>query len=181
MTALDVIVIAVLGGGAIFGFIRGFVEEVLALTVWLLILFLTRIGHAPLTVWLTQWLGTEGGGAVAAFIVIVGAVYVFGRMAVREIGRRSRSSVLGPVDRVLGFGFGIVKGLAILSLLFLLVILANETIFGEDADRPEWMTQSRTYPLLNATGSALTDFLEEQREGSREEKQADDAGSAQGE
>ncbi len=163
MTALDVIVLSVLAAGAVLGFLRGFVQEVLSLTVWLLILFVTRLGHAPLTALLTDWLGTEGGGAVAAFIVIVVAIYVFGRMAVREIGRRSRASVLGPVDRVLGFGFGIVKGLAILSLAFLLVILINETIFGEEAERPEWITQSRTYPLLNASGTALTDFLARQR------------------
>ena len=163
MTALDVIVVALIGTGAIFGFLRGFVHEVLALTVWLLILFVTRLGHAPLSAFLAEWVGTEGGGAVAAYFVIVIGIYIFGRMVVREIGRRTRASVIGPIDRVLGFGFGAVKGLAILSLGFLLVILLNDTVFGEGSERPDWMTESRTYPLLNASGTALSDFIEQQR------------------
>ncbi len=36
-------------------------------------------------------------------------------------------------------------------------------IYGGDADRPEWMTSSRTYPLLNATGRAVVDWVETRR------------------
>jgi membrane protein required for colicin V production len=35
--------------------------------------------------------------------------------------------------------------------------------FGADEERPEWMTGSRTYPLLNASGTAMSDFVRENR------------------
>ncbi len=163
MTALDVIVLAVLGGGAIFGFMRGFVQEVLALTVWLLILFAIRFLHTPLSNALVDSVGSEGGAGVAAFLILFGGVYIGGRMTARAIGRRTRSSVIGPIDRILGLGFGAIKGLAMLSLLFLLLVLINDTIYGDGAERPEWMTSSRTYPLLNASSAELSEFMQENR------------------
>ena len=36
-------------------------------------------------------------------------------------------------------------------------------IYGPEADRPEWMTVSRTYPLLNASGRAIVDWVEARR------------------
>jgi membrane protein required for colicin V production len=164
MTALDVTVIAVLGGGAILGFTRGFVQEVLALTVWLLILFAVRFLHTPLSEALTGPIGSEGGAGVAAFLILFVGVYIGGRMTARAIGRRTRESVVGPIDRVLGAGFGAIKGLAMLSLLFLLIILVNDTIYGDGAERPGWMTSSRTYPLLNASSAELSEFMQENKD-----------------
>ncbi len=163
MTALDVIVFAVLGGGAIFGFMRGFVQEVLALLVWLLILFAIRFFHAPIAEAMTGIVGTQGGAAVAAYLLITAVAFIGGRMTARAVGKQTRSSLLGPVDRILGFGFGVVKGLAIMSLMFLAVILVNDLLYGEESEHPAWLTSSRSYPLLNASGSALSEYISENR------------------
>ena len=60
--------------------------------------------------------------------------------------------MLGPFDRLLGGGFGALKGLLGATLFFLLANLATDMVYGPQADRPQWMTKSRTYPLLNASG-----------------------------
>jgi membrane protein required for colicin V production len=57
------------------------------------------------------------------------------------------------------------KGLIGATLFFLLANLATDMIYGGNADRPEWMTESRTYPLLNATGRAVVDWVETRRKG----------------
>jgi membrane protein required for colicin V production len=36
-------------------------------------------------------------------------------------------------------------------------------VYGPEAERPEWMTASRTYPLLNASGRAIIDWVEARR------------------
>jgi len=36
-------------------------------------------------------------------------------------------------------------------------------VYGPQADRPQWMTKSRTYPLLNASGRAIVDWVEVRR------------------
>lgn len=169
MTALDIIVLFLIGAGAVFGFMRGFIQESLSLIAWLLIIAAIRIVHAPLADVLAGPVGTEAGAAVLAFLAIVVVTYALGRMLSKKIGEKSRKSVLGPIDRVLGFGFGAVKGLIGATLIFLFLVMAYETAFGGKTKRPEWMTSSRTYPLLNASGDALSTFIRErQKEGEGE-------------
>src|SRR3546814_1141462 len=67
MTALDIIVLLLIGGGAIFGFLRGFVMETLSLIAWVLAIFAIRMLHAPVTEWLAKPVGTQSGAAVLAF------------------------------------------------------------------------------------------------------------------
>ena len=60
-----------------------------------------------------------------------------------------------PLDRLLGGGFGMLKGLIGATLFFLLANLGTDLVYGPRAERPEWMRDSRTYPLLDASGRAL--------------------------
>ena len=159
MTAFDIIVLVLLGGGAVLGFLRGFVQEVISLIAWVAIIFAVRFLHAPLTGYLIEPIGTEAGAATLAFVVLVIVVYAGGKGIARVMGKRMRKSTLGPVDRVLGFGFGAVKGLILAALMFLLLIFLFETFMGVGATRPDWLTRSRTYPLMNATGAALSEYV----------------------
>ena len=44
--------------------------------------------------------------------------------------------------------------------------LATDLVYGSDAKRPDWMREARTYPLLNASGRAVVDWVETRRKGS---------------
>lgn len=165
LTSLDVIVLLLVAGSAVLGFIRGFVTEVLSLFAWVAIVAALKLFHIPLAQSLTKLVGTVSGAAVLAFALIAGGVYVGGRLVARAIGARTRTSVLGPIDRALGFGFGALKGLILASLLFLLAALVVDTMRGGPAQRPEWMVRSRTYPLLNATSAGIADFVDRRRRG----------------
>ncbi|QTD57108.1 CvpA family protein [Parasphingorhabdus cellanae] len=164
MTGLDIFVLLLMGGAAVFGFMRGFVQETLSLIAWVLVIFSVRFLHAPVTDFLIAPIGNEGGASVLAFGSIVIVTYALGRWIAKSIGRKSRKSLLGPIDRVLGFGFGMVKGLIGATLAYLLVVLVYDSIYGAGEARPEWIADSRTYPLLNASGDALVEFVEERRE-----------------
>ncbi len=163
MTALDIIVLFLLGAGAIFGFMRGFVQEALALIAWVLMIVAVRVLHGPVTDVLTGAVGTSAGAAVLAFLAITVVTFALGKWIAKSIGSKSRKSVLGPIDRVLGFGFGALKGLIGATFIFLLLVMGYETLYTTDVDRPDWMTQSRTYPLLNASGDAMSSFVSERR------------------
>ena len=164
MTALDIFVILLLGGAALVGFVRGFVHEVLALAAWVVGIAALKLFHTPLQAKLIEPVGTEAGASVLAFALLFLPAYVGVKLFARAVGSKSRKSILGPVDRLLGGGFGMVKGLAGATLFFLLANLATDMIYGGDADRPEWMTDSRTYSLLNATGRAVVDWVETRRD-----------------
>jgi len=90
--------------------------------------------------------------------------YIAVKLFAKAVGGRTRRSVLGPVDRVLGGGFGMVKGLLGATLVFLLANLATDMVYGGDAERPAWMTSSRSFNLLNASGRAVVDWVEQRRQ-----------------
>lgn len=172
MTALDILVLLLVGGGLVFGFLRGFVCELLSLLAWVAAIVALKLFHDPVTAALTGPVGTYAGAAVLAFALLFGVVFIAGKLIARRMGKATRKSVIGPVDRVLGAGFGAVKGLIGATLLYMAANLIYDTIYGRRADRPEWMASSRTYPLLSASGRAVVDFVEAQR-GERDEPEGE--------
>jgi membrane protein required for colicin V production len=163
LTTLDIIVLILIGGGAIFGVIRGFVTEVLSLFAWAAAIFGLKLLHAPVTHLLTRFIHTENGAKVLAFVLVFGVIFYGGKMVAASLGRRTRQSVLGPVDRALGGGFGALKGLLIATVIFLGVNLAADLWYGARSERPEWLRTARTYPLLNASGRAVVDWVQHRR------------------
>ena len=166
MSALDVFVIVLLGGGALIGLVRGLVHEVLSLLAWVVAIVMLRLFHTPIAVSLTEPVGSATGAAVLAFISLFLPSFLFMKLLARSLGKKSRKSVLGPFDRVLGGGFGMLKGLLAATLFFLLANLATDLVYGPEAERPDWMRNAHTYPLLNASGRAVVDWVETRRRGS---------------
>jgi len=164
MTALDIFVILVVGGAALIGFVRGFAHEVLALFAWIVGIVALKLFHEPLAERLVESVGSVPGAAVLAFALLFVPTYVAVKMFAKAVGGRTRRSVLGPVDRILGGGFGMVKGLLGATLIFLLANLATDMVYGGDAERPEWMRDSRSYNFLNASGRAVVDWVEERKQ-----------------
>lgn len=163
MTATDIFVLLLIGGGAAFGLFRGFVMETLSLIAWVLAVFAIRMFHAPVSAILTEYVGTPSGAAALAFVLVFGVTFAIGKFVASALGARTRKSVLGPVDRVLGAGFGAIKGLIGATLLFMAFTLVYDTIYGGGTTRPDWLKSSRTFPLLDASGRAISEFLEERR------------------
>lgn len=162
MTGIDIAVLLIVGLGAITGFMRGFVQEVLALAAWVFALFAIRFLHEPLTSFCEPQIGMSSGAAVLAFALLLLVPYAFVKLIARWLGEHSRKSVLGPIDRVLGFGFGGVKGMIIVTLGFSILVLGYDTVWGAGG-RPTWITQSRTYPFVNASSEALVTIIADRR------------------
>ena len=165
LTALDMIVLLAVVGSAVMGALRGFVTEVLSLFAWVAVVAALKLFHLPLAVALSGVVGTASGGAVLAFAILAGGTYILGGLVARAIGARTRTSILGPLDRALGFGFGALKGLIVTSLLFLLAVLVVDTTGGGPNRRPAWITASRTYPLLKVTSASIADLADRRRRG----------------
>ena len=163
LTGLDMVTLLLVGGGLVLGFMRGFMTEILSLLSWVAAILALKFLHDPVTAALEPSIGTEAGAAVAAFALIFGLVFIAGKLVARSIGTAAKTSAIGPIDRVLGGGFGALKGLIGATLLYLAANLVYDTIHGEAAERPEWIAQSRTYPLLHASGRAIVDFIEARR------------------
>ena len=143
---LDIIVLVLVGLTALGGARRGFVGEVLALFAWVAMIFALKIFHLPLAKAVSAIVGTPSGAAVLAFVVLTGGTYLASRLVINAIARRTRTSVLGPIDRALGFGFGALKGLILASLAYLFVVLVLDTMGGGPTHRPDWLVKARFTP-----------------------------------
>lgn len=177
LTALDIFVLALVGGGAVLGFSRGLVQEVTTLLAWVAAIAAVRFFHGLVTGFVAGWVGTPGGAAMLAFVILFGGVFALVKWSSRAMGRRSRASLVGGFDRGLGAGFGAVKGLMIATIAFLIVTLLYDMGYGA-VQRPAWMTESRTYPALSATSAAMSQVIADRRAEAREAQAAAKDGDA---
>ena len=161
LTSLDIIVILLVGAGLVFGFLRGFVSEILSLFAWILAIVALRYFHTPVAEALRGWVGS--GAWLLALALVFGIVFLLGKLASRRLGGHVRKSVVGPIDRILGAGFGALKGLIGATLIYLAFNFVYDMAWGRDAARPEWMADSQTWPLLHASGEAIVDLVETRR------------------
>lgn len=166
MTGFDIAVLILVALGAITGFMRGFVQEILALAAWVLSIFAIHNLHSPVSTALVPYVQTESGAAVLAFALLLMIPFAIVKLIAKRMGELSRNSILGPIDRVLGFGFGGVKGILIAVIAFSLLLLGYDTVWGANG-RPNWITQARTYPFMNASSEALVEMIAERREAAR--------------
>lgn len=163
MAALDIIVLLLVGVAAIGGFMRGFVQEVLSLAAWALAVFAIRYLHTDLSAALFAYIGSPVSSAILAFALLLLIPYAAMKLIASMAGNSTRSSFLGPLDRVLGFGFGAVKGVVIVVIAFSLVVLGYDTVWGMKG-RPVWIIEARTYQFVDAASRAMVQIIAERRD-----------------
>ena len=166
MTGFDIAVLLIVALTSIAGFMRGFVEEALALVAWILAVLVIYYFHTPVTAAMAGLIGPGTAAAILAFALLLLVPYAVVKFASKWVGKASRNSVLGPIDRVLGFGFGAIKGVIVVVLAFSLVILAYDTVWGP-LGRPDWISQSRSYPFVNAASEQLVGMIAERHRKAR--------------
>lgn len=168
MTGFDIIVLLIVGLAAVGGFLRGFVQEVLSLAAWILAVLAIRYLHTDLSAALYSFIGTPSGASVLAFALLLLIPYAAMKLIAARLGKATRSSMLGPFDRVLGFGFGAIKGVIIVVMAFSLIVLGYDSVWGPTG-RPTWMTTARTYPFVNAASEEMVQLIKQRHERLREE------------
>ncbi len=143
MNAADLGVVAVVLLSAVLAFVRGFTRETLAIAGWVAAIAVTIYGFEPVKPFAEQqieppWLADTVAGAGLFLVTLLVATIV-----ARTIAVRIQASMLGPVDRSLGFVFGLARGAVLLSLAYLLLV----KVLPAD-DRPDWIMEARTLPLI---------------------------------
>ncbi|MFL5238607.1 MAG: CvpA family protein [Rhizomicrobium sp.] len=132
---------------------RGFVRETLSIFAWAVAAFATLyFGHyavpflAPhMPRMLAQILGYAG---VFLLVVIPLALISSG------LSRRVQASPVGGIDRVAGALFGILRGLVVIAVLYILYSLVIPV-----SVQARWMKDARTLPLIQKSATTLLSLL----------------------
>jgi membrane protein required for colicin V production len=147
---VDIVVIAVIALSALFAFIRGFLREILSIGAWVAAGVATWFGLPLLRPFGRQYIEIELVADVATGVVIFVVVLVVASIISHFLTRGVRESALGPLDRSLGLLFGVFRGALIVC--FALLIFDN---FYPPENRPEWLRDARTLPVVQAGADIL--------------------------
>ena len=143
LSAVDWILLAVLGLSLLLGLWRGIVQEVLSLVGWVAAFYVSQM-YAPLA---AAWLPMEGSSQMlryaAGFVVVFVAVLV-ATVLVSWVVKKLVSAVgLGPLDRLLGSLFGLMRGVVILLAVTVFVGMTpmRETDGWKQSQGAQWLQQ----------------------------------------
>lgn len=159
-TGFDWVVISIVGLLGIAGLVRGFTHEALSLAGWIIAIVVVRLFHQDVTLWLAPRVGGDASGAIIAFLLLFFGTVLVARLIAGAAGGFAKRSLLGPMDRVLGLGFGALKGLILSSVLFLLAQFSTG-LFDPDQRLPDWLVESRTAPILSLSADAMVGWVRE--------------------
>ena len=143
LSAVDWILLAVLGLSLLLGLWRGIVQEVLSLVGWVAAFYVSQM-YAPMA---AAWLPMEGSSQMlryaAGFVVVFVAVLI-ATVLVSWVVKKLVSAVgLGPLDRLLGSLFGLMRGVVILLAVTVLVGMTpmRDTEAWKQAQGAQWLQQ----------------------------------------
>jgi membrane protein required for colicin V production len=124
MTAFDYTVLTIIAASVLLGLWRGVVSEILALAAWIAAFFAARAAAADVANMLAGQIAEPGLRLAAAYgLVFVGVLLVFA-IARMLISLMLKAVGLGVLDRLLGAGFGVLRGTLV---VFAAVLVAGMT------------------------------------------------------
>lgn len=146
----DIVVLLILGMSGVMAFSRGFMREIvsiIALAAGLIAsLFLFgRFQGAANELIRPAWLADGALGLGAFFIAYLLVTFIL-RGGAKKVGGNNP----GFVDKILGFGFGALRGILIASL-FVVVFRAA----SKDGTVPGWLEEATFYPMLSPVASTM--------------------------
>lgn len=151
---IDYAILAIIGLSALISLIRGFVREALSLITWGCAFFIASHFYPFLAAWLTRFqLPMVRNGVAIALLFIV--TLIIGAIINYIIGTLVDKTGLSGTDRLLGVGFGLLRGgLMVAALLFFLDSFTNLST------APEW-SQSQLIPHFKVIIQWFFDYLQQ--------------------
>jgi membrane protein required for colicin V production len=164
VNAVDIVVVVVLLASGVFALMRGFVYEVLAVAGWVAAV-LSAFWGLPLVrplarSYISNATIADAAGGFAIFL----AVLLISSLVTHAIAKRVQRSAVSSVDRSLGFAFGLLRGLVLVSLCYMVA-----TALLTPAE-PEVLSTAKTRPLLALGAETLRSLVPTSLVGDVEDK-----------
>ena len=148
MTGADFVILLVLLGSTLIGLLRGFVREAASLAFWIIAIWAAwkfgplvepHLGGLLADPSVAPWVGR---------LVVLMLVLVVGWVVGMLLTYFTRSLGLGPLDRVIGLLFGIVRGVVLVGLM----VIGGELLH---LNHEEWWNRSKLIPYGETAGDWL--------------------------
>lgn len=132
---IDYCLLGVILISAIIGLFRGFIKEAFSLLTWLVAIWLGLRFSQPFSLYFNDYIDLPSVRIGVAFMCLLIVTLILGSMLSFLISQIIDKTGLSGTDRFVGFLFGIVRGMVVISLV---VLLAGLTPLPQDP----WWSQS---------------------------------------
>lgn len=150
----DLLVGVALLVSGLLAFARGFTRELLAIASWVGAVAGTFLAFPYLAPEVRPVVGNDALSdvivSVASFLLILALLTIIGH----RISERIKSSAVGPLDRTLGFFFGLVRGVLVVASLYI-----GLAYFLPEKEHPEIVLEAKALPLVKLTAKTFLSFF----------------------
>ena len=153
-TFVDLLVVLIVLVSTGFAIYRGFVRETLSIFAWAAAAFATVYFGPAAAPLLHDRMSPPWLGDLVAYVGIFLLVLIPLSFISYRFSENVKQSPVGAVDRSLGFAFGIVRGLAIVGILYLLL-----SILIPPKSQPDAVKQARLLPLMQSSTEVLLSLV----------------------
>lgn len=175
LTLADVVVLAIVALSTLVALIRGFVREVLSIVAWVGAALITAYLFDPLRPLADDFIASETAGDIATIAVIFLVSLLILSVITRAIGDVVSGSPFTFIDRLLGAGFGVARGLAVMAAIYLGLLW----VWGPNGE-PEWVRKSETRPAVVEAARIIQELVPERMRSQFLERADQAAGAAAG-
>ena len=153
-TTFDYLIVLIVVVSAGYAAWRGFLWETLTIFAWVAA-GLACLYFGPAVIPLIRgyvhqaWLASILAYAGVFLVVFIPLAFIS-----RRFSDSVKRSPIGLLDRVAGFGFGVVRGLVILGLAYMAFVH-----FVPARKQPSWVTEARLLPLVQSTAAILRSVI----------------------
>jgi len=156
VTVIDCVIVLIIVVSAGYAAWRGFLWETLTIIAWAAAA-VACLYFGPYITPLTRSLVHVGWlASLLAYAAVFLGVYIPLAFFVSRFSEGVKHSPIGPLDRVAGLAFGIVRGLVIVAIAYLAF-----TYFVPIRSQPRWVTEARLLPVVQTTADVLLTLVPE--------------------
>lgn len=154
---LDVAVVLIVIASAVYATYRGLVSESLAIFGWIAAAYATLFFGPWVAWWMQDMLSPRWLGQAAGYLLVFLVVLIPLQFAASRISQNIKKTQVGTLDSVLGTGFGILRGAAVIGIAYLVF-----TGWVPYRTQPEWITHARLYPAIRASAEVVASLIPNQ-------------------
>jgi membrane protein required for colicin V production len=149
-TFVDLITVIVIVVSAIYAIYRGFVSETLSIVAWAAAAFASLYFGPWVVPLLKGMIASPLIAYITGYALVFVAVVIPISFASARFSEGIKKSPVGPLDQSLGFAFGVVRGLAIVGIAYLMF-----TMLVPVKNQPETVRDARLLPLIRSSAQVL--------------------------
>jgi membrane protein required for colicin V production len=153
ITLLDGVLVGFTLVSAMLAMVRGFSREILSIASWIAAAAAAYFFYRPVLPYVQPYIDNDQlAMAAAAGIVFVVALIIVSLITMK-IADLIIDSRIGALDRTLGFLYGAARGVLVVAI----ALLFFDWLIG--AQRPAWIADAKSRPMLESVGTWLEGFL----------------------